>query len=210
MKKSILFLIFFTTSFLTSFSQTLFKSYDSGIIYTSDGKVMKGFLSFYNSTPTIFESSDAKILYFKTESGLKSKILASEIKSFIINTSSFLTDSFVTVHKIDNSRIKYNIDFLQVLLNFDSVKLYQYRILRKAPIGFNGIGGTINYNDNYYYYGKNANSSVELSRKDFKKVMSEMLKADDEIVKMINDKQYIYSDMQEMIKIYKQKHPEML
>jgi len=200
--KPFLLTILFIVFAIPSFAQIFGKNYNPGTYYTQDGQKHIGYLAMNFDEPGLFSSSD-KILYFKTSMDAKrEKIKASTIMGFVVaNKDTARTDSFVSVHPT-NSRIKFNCDFIQVICDNGVVKLYNYRIPRKYAGAFGAIGAFVTYNDNYYFYGANADTAVEMERKDFIDVMSKMLADDPEIVAKIQSKDYTMGDMHRMLKLY--------
>jgi hypothetical protein len=199
-------LLFFSASPL--FAQIFGRDYNPGAYYTTDGQRHEGLLAMDLNPPSIFSSRSDNTLYFKPDSNTKRvKIKASTLMSFVVsNKDTARTDSFVVIHQPEHSRIKYDYDFIQVIFNNGPVKLYNYKLPRAAGggLGFGAIsvGLAFTYYDNYYFYGENANSSLEMKRKDFKDVMSKMLADDPEIVTMIMNKKYTIGDMHVMLKRY--------
>jgi hypothetical protein len=202
--KPILFTILLVAIAAPSFAQIFGRDFNQGNYYTKDNQKHTGFLAMDFDLPSIFSSHPDKTLYFKPGMDAKrQKIKASTLTSFTVtNRDTARTDSFVTISGLGRSRIKFQFDFIQVICDNGPVKLYNYRIPRQVGAGFGMLGAIATYYDNYYFYGPDANSSVEMKQKDFKGIMSTMLADDPGIVEKINSKTYTMGDMHEMLKLY--------
>lgn len=202
--KPTLFTILLIAIALPSFAQIFGRDYNPGNYYTKDKQKYTGFLAMDFELPSIFSSNADKTLYFKPDQDAKrQKIKASTLTSFTVtNRDTARTDSFVTISDIGRSRIKFQFDFVQVICDNGPVKLYNYRIPRKVGAGFGMVGLYTTYYDNYYFYGPNADTSVEMKKKDFKSVMSTMLADDPDIVEKFKKKHILWGNMHEMLKLY--------
>jgi hypothetical protein len=187
----------------SSFAQLFGRNYTTGAYYTVDGQKYNGLIAMDFDPPSIFSSRDNTI-FFKTDTGAQRvKIKVSTIKAFCVtNRDTARTDSFVIIHNLNLSRIKYDYDIIQVIYDKGPVKLYNYRLQRRVGGGFNALLVTATYYDNYYFYGADANTAVELKNKNFIEVMSNMLADAPDIVEMIKNKTYKMGDMHEMLKRY--------
>lgn len=190
----------------TTFAQIFGRNYNTGTYYGVDGQKHEGLLAMDFDPPSLFSSGDNTI-FFKTDtSAKKQKIKASTIKGFIVsNKDTARTDSFVIVHNPKSYRIKYAYDITQVINDSGPVKLYNYRLQRKVGVGFGVtvvITAAVTYYDNYYFYGPDPNSAVEMKKKDFKDVMSKMLADDMDIVAKIQNGTYTMGTMHKMITEY--------
>ncbi|MEO6980079.1 MAG: hypothetical protein ABI113_16940 [Mucilaginibacter sp.] len=202
--KPTLFAILLIAIALPSFAQIFGRDYNPGNYYTKGNQKYTGFLAMDFDLPSIFSSHPDKTLYFKPDANAKrQKIKASTLTCFTVtNRDTARTDSFVTISGFNRSRIKFQFDFVQVICDNGPVKLYNYRIPRKVGAGFSMLGLYVTYYDNYYFYGPNAGTSVEMKQKDFKGIMSTMLADDPGIVKKIENQTYTMGDMHEMLKLY--------
>jgi hypothetical protein len=197
-------------SAMPSFAQfRLFgKEYSPGVYYTKDGQKRQGLIAIGLEDQAFFARHPDRTLYFKANKDAeKEKIKASTLKAFVIaNRDSMITDSFVTIYTPDRYHIKFEYDFVRVLYGNGPVNLYDYEglVANGGGFGGNNIALTFSYTStvHYYYYGKDADNSVTLDRKDFKDVMSKMLTDDPQTAEMILKKQYRFGDMQKMIKQY--------
>ncbi|PTR01214.1 hypothetical protein C8P68_101448 [Mucilaginibacter yixingensis] len=117
-------------------------------------------------------------------------------------------DSFVVIHKPELSHIKFDYDFLQVVLDKSPVKLYQYLLNKQtSSVGTYGtmqvsIPGS-SYMVNWYFYGTDVDTVTEMKDKTFKKVMSEMLADEPGTVAWIQDDTYILDNMDAVLNDYK-------
>lgn len=202
--RSTLFTILLIAITLPSFAQIFGRDYNPGTYYTKDKQMYTGFLAMDFDLPSVFSTHADKTLYFKPDLDAKrQKIKASTLTRFTVtNRDTARTDSFVTISNVGRSRIKFQFDFVQVICDNGPVKLYNYRIPRKVGAGFGMVGLSITYYDNYYFYGPDADTSVEMKQKDFKGVMSNMLADDPGIVEKIKNETYTMGDMHEMLKLY--------
>jgi hypothetical protein len=132
----IIVVLFFSASPL--FAQIFGRSYSPGAYYTTDGQRHEGLLAMDFDPPSIFSSHPDNTLFFKPDSNAKRiKIKASTLMSFVVtNRDTARTDSFVIIHQPEHSRIKYEYDFIQVIYDRGPVKLYNYRLQRRAGMGF--------------------------------------------------------------------------
>jgi len=177
------------------------QKWQPGYFYDNDGNKNVGFIANYINDEYIRDPNQKSFLFKAGPNDNYSKIFAGNITSFVV-----AQDSFV----VSDSRILNETPFLQVATN-GPLKLYIARLPRHTPefglgtqIGFLSIGGATSfpYTKNKYYYGNNPDNITELTRKDFIDVMSRVMADKPEVVKKIQDKDYRYGDMNDLLVYY--------
>jgi hypothetical protein len=217
--RSSLLIIFFTIITIPVFAQLFGKDFRPGAYYDTTGKKYSGLIAIDFEPPSMlgmnnfkFPKKAGKVIYYKADKhDSKHEILASTIKGFVMQGDSTGVDTFTVVHVVHNvdpeisgeRRFKWTYDIVQVLFDKGPVKLYNYRIRRQSgTFGGNPVGLSYRYNDNYYYYGQDVNSAVEMRRKDFIEVMCKMLADNQDIVALIKGKYYKMYEIPDIVQKY--------
>jgi len=196
-------ILFLVIPHLQSTAQAFSATYYTGSYYMLDNTKYTGLLGLNPDPPLRFKSHPDNVLYFKQDKdAVVQKVPMSNLNGFFMKTS-LTNDTFAIVHNSKSSRIKFKNDCIEVLYRKGPVNLYDYRIMRRGGVFM--LLSEI-YVDNYYYYGSEPDSAIEMSNKDFEKIMSEMLADDPEIVAMIHQKEYKMSEMFKLLKEYYSRH----
>nr|WP_294948772.1 hypothetical protein [uncultured Mucilaginibacter sp.] len=169
----------------------------AGCYYLSDSSKVCGSIKWNVPTRNIFKGDGDHIQYRVADTAEKIKVSTKELRGFVIKA-----DSFVVSHNPELA------DYPVLLVRLNS-PLKLYLNLRENNMGTPGFGSGLTLSVGYYtaydkryFYGTNPNGITQISRKNFKEVMSRVLSDTEYFVKMIKDELYRYGDMEELLKAY--------
>jgi hypothetical protein len=192
MHKLLLLLIISFISFTAKAQVSLVGKWTPGCYYDTNNTRVCGEIKWNVPARNIFKGAGDHIQFRTSDTVKKEKISTDKIRAFVIKA-----DSFVVSH---NAELE-SYPILQVLLN-NPVKLYISNRTGQHP-------NSSPYLQVRYFYGENPDNVAELSRGKFIEIMSKIMADNKGIVQAINNKEYRYGKIDELVKQYKifKEHP---
>ncbi|MDB5286801.1 MAG: hypothetical protein JWR05_1750 [Mucilaginibacter sp.] len=207
MHKPLLLLIIFFISFTVKAQVSQVGKWTPACYYDTNNSRICGEIKWDVPARNIFKGAGDHIQFRTADSVKKEKISTNKIRAFVIKA-----DSFVVSHHPDLK--EYPV--LNVMLD-NPIKLYVNLRENSTPStmgtgNYTGITVTVGYWERYntrYFYGENPDNITELSRGKFIEVMSKIMADNKGIVQAINNKEYRYGKIDELVKQYKifKEHP---
>lgn len=219
MKKSIALLASLTAISLTASAQ----KWQKGFFIDRRGQKVEGLIRNSPSGKAPIKD-EGFIVYKDSDKGTETRISASDMKSYVAGT-----DSFVVAHAPRNTTwSKKETDFVRVAVDAD-LKLYVldggagggggkigfHPSFSLGTGGYGGVGGGIGYggNDPYYggsvntkvayYYGANTAEMEQLTPQNFADIMVEVMGDEPDAVQAIREKKFTFNNVEKLIAYFK-------
>ena len=199
----LLVLLFFASS---GMAQIIGGSFKKGYYYDLDGQKIEGFINQKPSVVGRASKAEKAILFKSTKDAEKQLVYASDIQSYVV-----AADSFAVITPPAVLRSRYQLDFARVLFDEDEkVFLIEEKASPAFGIGA-GTGGVMpsvsisNAKTRIYMYGTTGDSLGLLDRRNFKEVLSSILKDYPDLLNKLNNKKTGFEDIESLSEEYMSK-----
>lgn len=192
-KLAVLFLIFIVFAPIVNCDA---QRWQQGCYYTNDGLRVEGQIR-HVFNAKFGMSGDNSIVYRSEKGAKKQKFDSYEIKSFVINSDSFMIAKSFKINAFAN----YSRDFAKVLIPG------KITLLLHHTTASNGGGGGIVITTpvTTYLVHRRGKTSRMSTNKDFKEVLPTFLKGAPEIIEKIQSKEYTKPHLRKIIREYNSK-----
>jgi len=168
------------------------RTFTKGSYYDTTGNKYTGFLRLKVPNKGVLDFSHFGFLFQQTEAEPEKEISVDQVKNFTVGV-----DSFVVTHnpKLEKAPV------LKVLLN-TAIKLYYSESYNRGNMLTANFNAVVNGSGSYFY-GPDPDNLQLITRKNFKEALSQVMEAKPNVVANIQNGNFTYGYMDDLIKYYK-------